>query len=233
MRVAVCDDEASLGLYYKQLMEESVSGCQVELFCSPKEFLFETQGSYPFDLIFLDIEMPDMNGMELARRIRTTDQTVPIVFLTNYADFVFDGYEVGAYRYLMKETAPEKLGELLREVGRKQEEKKEYLLVRSGGEDVRLTLSEIYYMEASKHDTVVHGRGGELLLRLPISKLARKLPEYFAAAHRSYLVNLSYVERISRTECGLVGGDCVPVSRGAYESLNQAFLEFYRRRNPQ
>ena len=233
MRVAVCDDEATLGLFYKKLMEESVSGCQVELFRSPKEFLFETQGSYPFDLIFLDIEMPDMNGMELARRIRTTDETVPIVFLTNYADFVFDGYEVGAYRYLMKENAAEKLGGLLQEIGRKQEEKKEYLLVRSGGEDVRLTLSEIYYLEASKHDTVVHGSKGEQLLRLPISKLVPQLPEYFAAAHRSYLVNLSYVERVSRTECGLMGGECVPVSRGAFEALNEAFLEFYKSWNLQ
>lgn len=232
MRIALCDDNPTLTRTFTELIMSWSAGsgckCQVVCFHSPKELLFETQGTYPFELMLLDIEMPDMSGMELARIIRRTDQKVLIAFLTNYADFVFDGYEVGAFRYLLKAQANEKLFPLLDEAGTKLEREKHYLLVKAQGEDIRLELTEILYLEADRHDTIIHMEKESRLLKLPISKLSPLLGEAYAMAHRSYIVNLEYVERLSRKECLMSNGERVPVSRGAFGSLNCAFISYYK-----
>ena len=139
----------------------------MEAFSDSAAFLFQYPGSYPFDLIFLDIDLGGMDGMALARKIRETDSEVPILFLTNHKEYVFEGYEVQAFRYLLKPVTEDTLFPLLEE------------------------------LQAMR-------------------------------AHRSYLVNLAHVERITRTECLLSDGTKIPVSRGCYASLNHAFLQFYR-----
>lgn len=232
MRIALCDDEPATAQVFAELIR-SWSGlrdcpCEITAFSSAKALLFEAQGSFAFDLILLDIEMPGMNGMDLAKEIRRLDGEVPIAFLTNYQDFVFEGYEVGAFRYILKTQAEEKLFPMLDEVQKKLEQTKNYLLVKAQGEDIRLDLNGIMYLEAQKHDTAVHMGEKTFMLRQPISGLAGLLGEGFAAAHRSYIVNLDYVERLSRTECRMTNGECVPVSRGAYARLNEAFISHYK-----
>lgn len=233
IRIALCDDEAALMQSYAGMIREwsdrTGCPCEISTFNSSRNLLLEFRDGYFFDLLLLDIEMPEMNGMELAREIRQTDRKVIIVFLTNYDNFVFEGYEVGAYRYLMKSKAAEKLGGLLDDVAEREQEM-EYLLVRAGGCDERLELSGILYLEASRHDTLLHTRDGERLLKMPIHKLAELLPENFLFCHRSFMVNLQYLERLSKTECLMYSGETVPVSRAAYGPLNEAFIGYYKKR---
>ena len=233
MRIALCDDEISLVQSYAGIIREwsQKTGypCEISTFCSSRNLLFEFQDGYRFDLLLLDIEMPEMNGMELARAIRQIDRRVMIVFLTNYDNFVFEGYEVGAFRYLMKSEAEKKLFPLLDHVAAEQGQEKEYLLIRAGGGEERLELSSLLYLEASKHDSILHAKEGDRLLKLPISKLAELLPENFLFSHRSFIVNLQYLERLSKTECLMSNGASVPVSRAAYGALNEAFIAFYKK----
>lgn len=233
MRVALCDDEVSLAQSYAGRIREwalrTGHSCEISILGSPKELLFEVQDGCLYDLLLLDIEMPGMNGLELARVIRRTDRKVMIVFLTNYENFVFQGYEVGAFRYLMKTEIPGKLDALMDAAAAQWEEEKEYLLLRAGGGEERLELTEILYLEASRHDTILHTLTGERLLKFPISGLAARLPEYFVFSHRSYLVSLRYVEKLSRTECLMQGGTQVPVGRAFYGALNEAFIDHYKK----
>ena len=84
------------------------------------------------------------------------------------------------------------------------------------------------YLEARGHTVRVRTVDGELKVKASFSALSRQLGKAFTPAHRSYLVNLRYVERVSRTDCFLENGECIPVSRGAWEGLNQAFIDYYR-----
>lgn len=117
MRIAYCEDEPAqrsrMELLLRTFAERKRLPLTVEAFSDSAAFLFQYPGSYPFDLIFLDIDLGGMDGMALARKIRETDSEVPILFLTNHKEYVFEGYEVQAFRYLLKPVTEDTLFPLL------------------------------------------------------------------------------------------------------------------------
>ena len=234
MRIAVCEDEGAMAALVEQLVgrwsTERGQRCAVRTFLSGEELLFETEGSYPFDLMLLDIDLGGgkLDGLELARRIRKADAQVPLAFLTNYPGHVFEGYEVAALRYLLKPVTAENLFPLLdvslERIGRAGR----YLVLEVDGEQRRVEEDSIFYLEARGHTVRLETAAGPLTVKLALSALARRLGTDFVPAHRSFLVNLRHVERVGREQCLLEGGRSVPVSRGAWESLNRAFIDYYR-----
>lgn len=234
MNIAICDDESSLIEQLRNIImcwcQLKGCSCEIHSFVSGEALLFETAGNFPFDLILLDIELGNGNlsGMDLARKIRETDVRVAIVFLTNYSGYVFEGYEVSALRYLMKPVTEENLFPLLdlarASVGRISR----YLILEIDGEQHRVEEDNIFYLEARNHTVLIETKNGPLELKAAISNLARQLSSDFVPTHRSFIVNLRHVERVGRKDCLLEDGRNIPVSRGAWEKLNQAFLDFYR-----
>ena len=120
MRIAYCEDEPAqrsrMELLLHTFAERKRLPLTVEAFSDSAAFLFQYPDSYPFDLIFLDIDLGGMDGMALARKIRETDSEVPILFLTNHREYVFEGYEVQAFRYLLKPVTEDTLFPLLDEL---------------------------------------------------------------------------------------------------------------------
>lgn len=234
MRIAICDDEGALAALLETLIGcwsiERDHPCLVLTFASGEELLFETAGSYPFDLILLDIDLGGgkLNGLELARQIRETDARVALAFLTNYPNHVFEGYEVSALRYLMKPVTAENLFPLLDLVLARIGQASRYLVLEVDGEQRRVEEDSIFYLEAQGHTVLMETAAGPVTVKAPLSTLAHQLGKDFVPTHRSFLVNLRHVERVGRTECLLEGGRSVPISRGAWEKLNRAFIDYYR-----
>ena len=234
MRVVICDDEGALAGAVEALAGRWSAArgtpCRVRTFASGEELLFETAGSYPYDLILLDIDLGggNLSGLELARRIRETDARVALAFLTNHPGYVFAGYEVAALRYLMKPVAEDNLFPLLDLVLSRLGRASRYLAVEADGEQLRLEEDAILYLEARGHAVRIETEGGPVTVKEPLSALARRLGTDFVPAHRSFLVNLRRVERVGRAACLLEGGRSVPVSRGAWEKLSRAFIDYYR-----
>lgn len=236
MRIAICDDEAAMAALVEQLVGrwsvERGQSCDTRTFpfSSGEELLFETAGSYPFDLILLDIDLGSgkLSGLELARKIRETDARVSLAFLTNYPDHVFEGYEVAALRYLMKPVTEENLFPLLDLGLERMGRVGRYLVLEVDGEQRRVEEDSIFYLEARGHTVLLETAAGPITVKAPLSALAHRLGTDFVPAHRSFLVNLRHVERVGRSQCLLEGGRSVPVSRGAWEKLNRAFIDYYR-----
>ena len=138
MRIAYCEDEPAqrsrMELLLRTFAERKRLPLTVEAFSDSAAFLFQYPGSYPFDLIFLDIDLGGMDGMALARKIRETDSEVPILFLTNHKEYVFEGYEVQAFRYLLKPVTEDTLFPLLEELQAMRGQEKPHLLLSLGGE---------------------------------------------------------------------------------------------------
>lgn len=248
MRIAYCDDEQVQLDYLAHLVAEwsgefGVS-CEFTGYQSAKELLFENPDRIPFDLLILDIDMQGMDGMELARNIRTRDKSVPILFLTNRKEYVFEGYEVNALCYILKPISEEKLAPILSELSANMGEEKQYLIETIDGEKRKIALEEIIYAEAEGHYVHLHTTQGDFSYKKNISELEREIvkletdttggkgtvrQQMFVSTHRSFLVNLEHVERVLRTDCILSDGSSVPISRNSYKAVNEAFISFYTR----
>lgn len=249
MRICYCEDETAQAQLLKAQIgkwaDKHNTACRIDLYQSAEEFLFKTK-AYTYDLLFLDIAMSKMNGMELAGKIREKDPDVEIVFVTSDKSYVFDGYEVNALRYLVKPIEVKKLYEVLDLVSdHMKSEKKDYVVFKVENETVRIPTDDIAYVEACGHFVEIYRiSGGNVPLKdsfahvLEVLNAAGKVRnaggrgnlitgmELFVLAHRSYAVNLKMVDQIGRTECILSDGSRVPVSRNAYKRLNEAFIRF-------
>ena len=235
LRVAVVDDEKAARELYGSLARDWARRRDVEAevvtFASSGQLLFSLDDA-PCDIALLDIEMPGLDGMGLARELRVRGERTQIVFVTGVIDHALDGYDVDAVSYLLKPVRVEKLeaalDRALDRVGREEPA----LVVGSAGEASRVPLTRICFLEARGHETVVTLAGGtRLVSTCGIAQLEAELSrmsDLFIKAHRSYLVNLPHVRRITRRDVEMVTGDVLPIARGRWEGLNRAWLAWCR-----
>ncbi|MDE7203106.1 MAG: LytTR family DNA-binding domain-containing protein [Lachnospiraceae bacterium] len=237
MRIAYCEDETAQAELVRAMIgqwaESRQTTAEVILYESAEEFLFKNE-AFSYDVVFLDIAMRQMNGVELARAIREKDKKLPIAFLTADRTFAIEGYEVRAVRYLLKPVTMDKLGSLLDELLEECEDDAEDMVCITVGEKGivrKLAESSICYIEVLGHYTQLHlNDSSAVRIKESLAAVAAELhrKELFVKCHRSFVVNLSYVEKISRTECTLSDGTALPVSRSSYQELNERFIQYYR-----
>lgn len=236
MRICFCDDEASTRSQFERMAaawaEQRGEAAELQLYNSAEQLLFEVgqpeAQELAFDLILLDIQMGGMDGITLARQLRAQDKRVTLAFLTAAREYVFEGYEVQAVRYLLKPMQQEKVFELL-DLARQNLQEQPSLTLNCADEKKKLYLSQIAAIEAQGHYLIFHTTTGQLQQKASLSSLAGHLGDSFVMSHRSFYVNLAHLLRISRTECTLDTGLTVPVSRGAYKNLNEQFILYYRK----
>lgn len=233
VRVAIVEDEAELHDYYGKMAEAWGEVRNVRLNItfveSSEEYLFKYDRQDIFDIIFLDICMKNMNGMELAHEIRKFDRNVQIVFITGKAEYVFEGYEIGAVRYLIKPVEERELAKTLDAcMERLGSNREDYLAIKYQGENLRISRSEIMFVKVDGHYLQMKTVDKVYEWKDSLKEMIGKLDsERFVMANRSVVVNLEFVNKITREECILENGEAIPVSRGAYGSLNEAFMKYF------
>lgn len=227
-RIAICedDDAAAQELQEMVLAWAGSSGfsCRMDCFSSSESFLFRCGGQSLYDILLLDVEMPGASGIELAKRIRSRDKRTEIIFTTSHFEFIGEGYEVDALHYLVKPVTEKMLFPVLSKAAERLSEAPKAVLIQSGGETVKLTEDEITYAEAFAHYITIHTESDCHTVKEPISAFESRLSDRFFRIHRSYLVSLSAIRRISRKEVTLSDGTVLPLSRGLYDKLNRAFI---------
>lgn len=235
MVIGLCDDNDVQLNYINALISSWANIRQVEnkvfTYHSSEELIFENEDAYPFDLLILDIQMGEINGMELARNIRAVDKNIMIIFITGLRDYVFEGYEVGALRYLLKPVKEEQFMDLLDEAfNRINQDNKGWYIFACEGETVKLNYDDIIYIEARGHYIHIVSTKQNYELKESISQVSKELKrDDFFSIHRSYIINLKHVEKINKADCLMSNGVYVPVSRSNYQGLNKAFIHYYRR----
>ncbi len=228
-RIAVCEDDVresaqTVALLQKWAKQQDIT-IQLSTFSSAEDYLFLHNGSHPFDILLLDVEMQGISGIDLAKRIRVFDHYAEIIFVTSHIEFMGEGYEVDALHYLIKPLQQEKFFQVLNKAVEELAVEIPSIIVSCEGELVKLSENEILYVESSLHYVVIHTREMEYRIKENISSIAEKLSSRFCRIHRSYLVSLLYVVRISRTEVSLSDGTKLPLARSMYEVVNKAFIE--------
>lgn len=233
VRVAIVEDETELHDYYGKMIEAWGKARNVRIAATfienSEEYLFKYDRQNIFDIIFLDVCMKDMNGMELAHEIRKFDRNVQIVFLTGKSEYVFEGYEIGAVRYLVKPVAEGDLEKALDVCLEKLESiREDYIAIKYHGENLRLSRSEIIFVKVDGHYLKMQTVDGAYEWKASLKEILSKLDsDRFVMANRSVVVNLEFVTKITREECVLENGEAIPVSRGAYGPFNDAFMRYF------
>lgn len=226
-KIAICDDSAADREYITALARRWAErgGHLLELsqFVSAENFLFEYSDKSDYDILLLDIEMGQMDGVELAKRLRRENETVQIVFVTGYDHYISEGYEVAALHYLMKPVKEDKLLAVLDRAVERLRKAERVLTLELGGEMVRAPLRQIRYIDVRLNYATVHAKEN-YTVKKPLGEIAAALDERFYRVGRSAIVNLTYVSRVTKTDIYLDDGTAVPLPRGAYEGVNRAII---------
>lgn len=234
-RIAICEDEKVVLDFETSLVNKwaAGAGCPLELdtYISAEQFLFESEDKAPYDLLIFDIQMKNMNGMELAKTLRWRGCDAVIIFITGVPDYAIEGYEVGAVRYILKPVKEEVLNGLLDSVFEERQKKAEdFFLLGQGADLEKISFEKILYIEARGHYVFLKGTDFEREWKAGFAETAAAFEgRGFFCLRRGLLVNLAHVARITRTDCVLDDGESLPVARGVYKELNEAFIEFFRK----
>lgn len=233
-RVALVDDEdTQLQLLKKMLKtygDQQNIDFQFLTFESAEAFLFHFEEDKAFDLLILDIEMGEMNGMELARHLRAHNHDIRLLFVTGYTEYIGQGYEVSAMDYVLKPVDKNKFFQVLDRFKKISPEKNTYVFVETVDGMSRLSLNDILYLEANKHQTILATMEGVIETKESFSHFESSLPtDKFVKTHRSYLVNLAHVKRVARQDVIMDDETIVPIARRKIKNVNQAFIDYYKR----
>ena len=231
LNFTLCDDSAAEREYIKALVFEwsKRAGAEISVRECPsaEALLFEYEDNPP-DILLLDIEMSGMSGVELAKRLRQNgNRLLQIIFITAYSDYIAEGYDVAALHYLLKPVDREKLFSVLSRAVEKISDDGKKLVLETPDETALVPICDIKYIEVIKNYVTVHAER-DYTLKMPLKEIESELDERFIRVGRSYIVNLGFITRVTKTEVYLKGGGTVPLPRGAYEKVNRAIINMKR-----
>jgi DNA-binding LytR/AlgR family response regulator len=181
-----------------------------------------------FKLIFLDIYMDDINGIEIAKEIRLHDSDIIIIFMTTSKDHALDAFEVDAMQYLVKPVDYKKLHNIFNKFQKLFTDNMRFIEVPSNGLSVKIFLKDIYYIEVYNKTSLIHTNLQTIKTYTPLSKLWELLgKDPFLRCHRSYIVNMFYIDDILENDFLLKNGDKIPIRREAYSDIKQIYSDYF------
>jgi len=229
VRIAICDDSSADAAFVENQVKAWAAarpvGIYTQVFSSAESFLFQYAEDKRWDILILDIEMGQMDGVTMARTIRKENEALQIIFVTGYSDYIAEGYEVAALHYLIKPVKVEKLFSVLDRALEKQKQNERCLNLEMGGEMVRIPFYEIRYLDVRLNYVTIHAKE-EYAVKRPLGEFEKELDQRFVRAGRSLILNLECIRRVTRKEVTLSDGTVLPLPRGVYEPLNRAIIQF-------
>lgn len=245
MHIAICDDEANIRNYLRQLIERQNQDCRITEFCSGEELLVyygQRDRKETIDILFLDITLQDMDGIAVARQIRGEMESqnkaiwgsLPLlIFVTGSPEYMHSAFSVHAFQYLVKPLNEQEFQTVFAQALREyqyltqtgQRERKE-IQVKNKGQIRRVPADTVYYIESSNRKVILYLQDERIEFYDKISELEQSLKPDFFRIHKGYLINMQYVERYDRSEVLMKNGDCLLISKYKYHEFVNAYLTY-------
>lgn len=237
MNIAICDDEKPqrdlVQKYVYEWAEKKNKKINIFLFESSEKFSFYWSEEKTIDLILLDIQMGTQSGVELAKKIRKTDEDMQIVFITAITEYIAEGYEVEALNYLVKPIEKQRLFRCLDKASLKEKCVESKILLETKQGMIRIAVNDIWYLESFGHQCMINTKNDVYEVKESIGNLETNIKfeeDSFIKCHRSYLINLKHVSKIEKESVVMDDGRNIPISRNSYKKVVQSFIDFYRRK---
>ena len=236
MKLAICDDDRRIREMIAEAVRDVSKSIEIECFKDASGILSK---EYYADIIFLDIQMPGIDGMNAAKILRANGRKAVIVFVTAIEEQVFNAFDVGAFQYIVKPFEHNRIREVIKKaieqaeekdyiektINEKETEKIRSIMVKSGGANTKVIISDIKYAEIFDRRIVLHLTGRDNIeFYGRISELEGILGKDFFRVHRAFLINLAFVRSYDSRSVN-VSGDEIPVARGKYQELVRACLD--------
>lgn len=230
MRIAICDDEEVFNRQTVELINSMLAKpteCDI-ITCLSGEELLEKYKTERFDIIFLDIEMGGMNGMDTAREIRKTDENVIIVFLTSYQEFAPDGYEVNAYRYLIKNQPAYIYEKQFKSIFDEYSQKHKCFMINDRNDKICIHLKDICFFEVMNKNVTVHTvvKSYEYIGKLSNIEEQLQNDDSFIRTHKSYIVNVAQIDTIRNFDILMKNSENALMSRNLKKSVVDKYISY-------
>lgn len=232
MKIFLCDDNEQVLKHYgaklESLAKKHNQVLELKGFKGGEELLFHFEDEWKsVDAVFLDINMPDINGIAVAEKIREYDYSGEIIFLTVSKEHFLPAFDVRAFNYIVKnETTEERFETIfLKVIECVKEKEKEYVLLSGGGEHRKVEISSIHYFEIQRRIITVHYRDKEFEFFSTMDKLENQFySRGFLRVHRAFLVSVNAIEQANYETLQMRNGDVVPVGR-TYQRQVQEYIK--------
>ena len=232
LKIAICDDEK----YYrdrienllKAYLQEHNLNAELVLFQSGESFISQQENLVKYDIVFLDINMNEMDGIETAMRIRRFYSSTYIIFVTAFIDYALEGYKVNAVRYIMKNTLEISVRESMDAVLEKMIHLQVGFDFLQGRQNIYI--DNLLYVESKKHKAVFYYMDVSIThyeIYDKLDHIEEELSEYgFFRIHKSYLVNLKHIRKVNNYEAVLDTGESLPIPRRRFQAAKEAFAAY-------
>lgn len=234
LKMAICDDELSvlseLSVLIDKYQVERNQKIIYAAFHSPLDLLAEIEKGMQFDVLFLDILMPGENGIDVAKEIREYDNNVKIIFLTSSSEYAVQSYMVNAYFYQMKPIWEESFYRLVDSVILEcKKEQQNYLILKCKTGITKISLDELKYCEVMNRTLLFYMKNGQIYERIgSLEELSSQLIQFdnFLRPHRSFLVNMEYIQNITCKTITMDDMVEIPIPHGKYSDIKDQYLEY-------
>lgn len=230
MNIAICDDERIIREQIQDLIRKQKADFNLAVYETGEELLSSNKH---FDVIFLDIQMRGMNGIETARMLQKREENAVLIFITGIREYVFEAFDVAAFHYLLKPIEESKFAEVfvraVKEAGKRKNRGQEQLFIKTKNRNITLNHKDILYLENRGRKVEIHSKGEVIEIYGTMNELAMQLGENFYRCHRGYLVNMSCIVEYSNNSISLSNGESVYMARERYTEFVKDYMRYLRK----
>ena len=229
IRIAIVDDEKVIREQIKKLIEKKQTDCEIDTYGTGEDLL---KADSVYDIIFLDIQMDGMNGIETARALRQKADNTVLIFITGVKEYVFDAFDVAAFHYLIKPIEENKFWEVcdraVLEVTKKKQNPSGQIFIKTRSQSITLEQSDVLYIESRAKKVEIHTKRDIVEAYAAISELERQLVGSFYRCHRGYLVNMAFIAGYENDSITLNNGETIIMSKDKYSEFVKVYMRYLK-----
>ena len=229
IRIAIVDDEKVIREQIKKLVEKKQNDCEIDTYGTGEDLL---KADSVYDIIFLDIQMKGMNGIETAKALRQKADNTVLIFITGVKEYVFDAFDVAAFHYLIKPIEENKFWEVcdraVLAVTKKKQNPSGQIFIKTRSQSITLDQSNVLYIESRAKKVEIHTKTNIVEAYAAISELEKQLVGSFYRCHRGYLVNMAFIAGYENDSITLNNGETIILSKDKYSEFVKVYMRYLK-----